>query len=99
MLPAALTALLYNLSHLPGRRAEAGLALACAAGLAAAYLALHLRHDTYPESGLLRAMTALPVTAALLLALTDRRHRRPGIALATATAATTADATADAAGD
>ncbi|MFC8716165.1 hypothetical protein [Kitasatospora sp. NPDC057198] len=57
------------------RAAALPLALAGTVALAAALLALHLRQDTYPESGLLRAMVALPAVAALLLARTDRRAR------------------------
>lgn len=56
------------------------LALAAASGLAAAYLALHAVADTYPESGLLRAMVAFLATATLICTLADRRAgaRRPG---------------------
>ncbi|MFE1319511.1 hypothetical protein [Kitasatospora phosalacinea] len=75
---SAAGALLVALAALADRRIRAAalpLVLACTAGLAAAHLALHLRHDTYPESGLLRAMVALPAAAALLLALTDRPAR------------------------
>ncbi|MFF4338942.1 hypothetical protein ACFY00_03250 [Kitasatospora sp. NPDC001540] len=75
---SAAAALLVALAALADRRVRAAalpLALACATGLAAAWLALHLRHDTYPESGLLRAMVALPVAATLLLAFTDRPVR------------------------
>ncbi|GLW53590.1 hypothetical protein [Kitasatospora phosalacinea] len=75
---AAAAALLVALAALADRRIRAAalsLVPACALGLAAAHLALHLRHDTYPESGLLRAMVALPAAAALLLALTDRPAR------------------------
>ncbi|MFB7944335.1 hypothetical protein ACFC6L_05390 [Kitasatospora phosalacinea] len=75
---SAAAALLVALAALADHRIRAAalpLALACTVGLAAALLALHLRHDTYPESGLLRAMVALPAAAALLLALTDRPAR------------------------
>ncbi|MGW4805429.1 hypothetical protein [Kitasatospora sp. NPDC004272] len=99
---AAAGALSVGLAALADRRIRAAarpLALAGTVGLAAGYLALHLRQDTYPESGLLRAMTALPATAALLLALTDRRRRRATAAKTGTTAAKTgaalkADATA-----
>ncbi|RAJ41826.1 hypothetical protein K353_02937 [Kitasatospora sp. SolWspMP-SS2h] len=74
---AALTVALAALATPRLRPAARPLALACAAGLAAARLALHLRHDTYPENALLRAMVALPATAALLLALTDLRRDDP----------------------
>ncbi|MFD8477857.1 hypothetical protein [Kitasatospora sp. NPDC059673] len=48
------------------------LALAATAGLGAAYLALHTVADTYPESGLLRAMVAFLAVAAMACGLADR---------------------------
>ncbi|QKW22533.1 hypothetical protein HUT16_28715 [Kitasatospora sp. NA04385] len=80
---AAAGALSVALAALADRRIRAAarpLGLAGAVGLAAAYLALHLRQDAHPESGLLRAMVALPVAAALLLARTDRRRGRDAAA-------------------
>ncbi|MEV7117296.1 hypothetical protein [Kitasatospora griseola] len=54
------------------RRALLSLALGATAGLGAAYLALHAVADTYPESGLLRAMVAFLAVAALVCAFVDR---------------------------
>ncbi|MFD5560362.1 hypothetical protein [Kitasatospora griseola] len=54
------------------RRALLPLALGATAGLGAAYLALHAVADTYPESGLLRAMVAFLAVAALVCAFVDR---------------------------
>ncbi|MFD7640848.1 hypothetical protein ACFV4P_09345 [Kitasatospora sp. NPDC059795] len=61
------------LCHRQVRQAGAPLALAATAGLGAAYLALHAVADTYPESGLLRAMVAFLTTAVLVCAVADRR--------------------------
>ncbi|MGX4733681.1 hypothetical protein [Kitasatospora griseola] len=54
------------------RRALLPLALGATAGLGAAYLALHAVADTYPESGLLRALVAFLAVAALVCAFVDR---------------------------
>ncbi|MFI9788918.1 hypothetical protein ACIHEI_36215 [Kitasatospora sp. NPDC051984] len=65
------------LCHRQVRSALLPLALAATAGLGAAYLALHAVADTYPESGLLRAMVACLATAALVCALADRLAGNP----------------------
>ncbi|MFJ5921387.1 hypothetical protein ACIQF6_02145 [Kitasatospora sp. NPDC092948] len=66
--------------HEQVRRALLPLALAAGAGLGAAYLALHAIADTYPESGLLRAMVAFVMVAVLVCALVDRRAAKAGSA-------------------
>ncbi|MFJ5229412.1 hypothetical protein ACIQBJ_05865 [Kitasatospora sp. NPDC088391] len=58
------------------RAAAPQLALACATGLLAARLALHLIPDPHPETGLLRALVALTATATLLCALADALRTR-----------------------
>ncbi|RKE22245.1 hypothetical protein [Streptomyces sp. TLI_171] len=73
-LAGALLIAAATLTHRQVRTAALPLTLSCAAGLATACLALHLTADTYPETGLLRAMVTLPATAALVAHLTDRRR-------------------------
>ncbi|WP_431676793.1 hypothetical protein [Kitasatospora sp. KL5] len=74
----ALLVVAVALWHRPVRDVLLPLALAGAAGPAAAYPAVRLVTDTHYESALLRAMAAVLVTVTLVCALADRYRRSVG---------------------